>query len=100
MKNIKAFSISAMASIGLVALLTIIGEKFAPLKDALTAISGHHSLSKSIIAVVLFVVLGIIIGYTTKSDNENSGKFMWGVFWTTLGASVAILVYYRVHTFA
>ena len=100
MKNIKAFSISAMASIWLVALLTIVGEVFAPLKDALKAMSGHHWVSKSIIAMVLFVVLGIILGYTTESDNENSGKFIWGVFLSTLGSSVVILVYYIIHTFA
>jgi hypothetical protein len=100
MKNVKAFSISAMASFVLVALLTIIGEEFTPLKDALAAMTFHHWVSKSVIAMVLFVVLGIILGYTTKSDNQNSGKYMWAVFWTTLGSSVAILIYYIIHTFA
>ena len=100
MKNIKAFSISAMSSFVLVVLLTIIGEEFSPLKDALKAMTYHHWVSKSIIAFVLFIVLGLILGYTTKSDNENSGKYMWGVFWTAIGSSVAILIYYIVHTFA
>lgn len=100
MKNIKALSISAMSSIGLIVLLTIIGEEFAPLKDALTAMTYHHWVSKSVIAFVLFIILGLILGYTTKGDNANSAKYMWGVFWTTIGASVAILIYYIIHTFA
>ena len=100
MKNVKAFSISAMVSFILVALLTIIGEEVLPLKDGLAAMTGHHWVSKSIIAMVVFVVLGVILGYTTKIDNKNSGRYIWGVFWTTLGSSVAILIYYVIHTFA
>ncbi len=100
MKNIKALSISAMVSFGVVTLFTIIGELAAPFKDLLKAMSGHHWISKSIIGMVLFIVLTIILSYTTKSDNENSGKYMWGVFWTTLGGSLIMLVYFIIHALA
>ena len=100
MKNIKALSISAIAYIGVVTLLAIIGELAAPLKDLLKAMSGHHWVSKSIIGMVLFIILALILGYTTKSDNENSGKYIWGVFWTTLGGSVVMLGYFIIHAFA
>lgn len=100
MKNIKAISISGMAVVVVITLLTIIGEIAHPLKDVLAAMTGHHWVSKSIIGMVLFLVLTIILGYTTKADNKNSAKYLWGLFWVTLGGSLAMFVYFVIHAMA
>lgn len=100
MKNIKAISISGMAAVVLITLLTIIGEIAHPLKDALAAMTGHHWVSKSIIGMVLFLVLAVILGYTTKTDNKNSAKYIWGVFWVTLVGSLAMFVYFLINALA
>ena len=100
MKNIKAISISGMATTVVITLLTIIGEIAHPLKDVLAAMTGNHWVSKSIIGMVLFLVLMLILGYTTKADNKNSAKYIWGVFWVTLAASFAMFVYFIIHALA
>ena len=100
MKNVKALSISSIASIAFITIITILGELIEPLKNGLAAITGHHWVTKSIFAMLLFIILALILGYTTKSDNKNSGKYIWGVFWTTLGGSFVLLIYFVIHTFA
>jgi len=100
MKNIKVFSISAMASIVAITVFTIIGELAAPFKDALKAMTGHHWISKSILAVVIFLVLGLILKYTAKANNEASGKYIWGVFWTAIIGSIVLLLYFIIHAIA
>ena len=100
MKNIKAFSISAITSIVVVTVFTIIGELVTPFKDALKAMTGHHWISKSILAVIIFVVLGLILNYTVKANNEASGKYMWGVFWTAIIGSIVLLAYFIIHAVA
>ena len=97
MKNIKALSISSIVSIGLVTLLTIIGEFSAPFKNGLAALPGHHWVTKSIIGMVVFVILSIILGYTIKPDNENSAKYIWSTFGVALGSSVVLFLFFTIH---
>ncbi|MBU4292906.1 MAG: hypothetical protein KJ770_02495 [Actinobacteria bacterium] len=100
MKNVKALSISSIVSIAFITIITIVAEMVKPLKDGLAAMTGHHWVTKSIIGMLLFIILAIILGYTTKADNKNSAKFIWGTFWTTIGGSLALLIYFVIHTFA
>jgi len=97
MKNIRALSISSIVSIGVVTLITVIGELAEPFKNGLKALTGHHWVTKSIIGMLLFVILAVILGYTTRHDNKNSAKFIWGVFFTTLVCSLVLLVFFTVH---
>jgi len=100
MKNIKAFSISAITSVAVVTVFTIIGELVTPFKDVLKAMTGHHWITKSVLAVIIFVGLGLILNYTTKANNEASGKYIWGVFWTAIIGSIVLLAYFIIHAIA
>jgi len=100
MKRIKAFSISAITSIIVVTLFTLIGELAHPFKDVLKAITGHHWITKSVLSVIIFVVPGLILSYTIKSDRDDSGKYIWGVVGTALIGSIVLLVYFIIHALA
>lgn len=65
---IEAFSISAMASVALVTWLTVYGELYSPLKNWLKATFYHHWLGKGILAVLVFVLLGVLLSRITKGD--------------------------------
>jgi len=97
MKNVKALSISAIVSIGIVTIFTIIGEFSASFLNGLKAMTGHHWVTKSIIGMVVFVILSIILGFTIKPDNENSAKYMWSTFGVALGSAVVLFLFFTIH---
>jgi amino acid transporter len=97
MKSIKAFSISSIVSIGIVTLITFIGEFSAPFKNGLAALTGHHWVTKSIIGMIVFVILSIILNFTLKPDNENSAKYIWSTFGVALGSSVVLFLFFTIH---
>jgi len=97
MKNIKALSISSIVSIGIVTLITLIGEFSEAFKNGIAALTGHHWVTKSIIGMVVFVILSIILGYTIKPDNENSAKYIWSTFGVALGSSVVLFLFFTIH---
>jgi hypothetical protein len=97
MKNIKALSISSIISIGIVTLITLIGEFSAPFKNGLAALTSHHWVTKSIIGMIVFVILSIILGYMIKPDNENSAKYIWSTFGVALGSAVVLFLFFTIH---
>lgn len=97
MKNVKTLSISTIVSIGIVTLITIIGEFSEAFKNGLKAMTGHHWVTKSIIGIVVFVILSIILGFAIKTDNENSGKYIWSTFGVALGSAVILFLFFTIH---
>ncbi|MCL4376976.1 MAG: hypothetical protein M1409_01140 [Actinobacteria bacterium] len=100
MKNVKALSISAIVSIGIVTIITLIGEFSAPFLNGLKTMTGHHWVTKSIIGMVVFIIFSIILGYTIKPDNENSAKYIWSTFGVALGSAVVLFLFFIIHALA
>lgn len=97
MKNTKALSISAIVSIGIVTIITIMGELLEPFKKGLAALTGHHWVTKSITGVVVFIILSIILSFAIKPDNENSAKYIWSTFGVALGSAIVLFIFFTIH---
>lgn len=79
----------------LVALLTIIGEEWAPLKNWLKATFSHHWLGKSYLSCALFIVTTIVTYPFTK--NTGVSRAVWLAFYGALAATIALCGYFLLH---
>lgn len=86
---------SAAASL-VVALLTIGGEKWPPLKQLLKAIFTHHWLGKSALALLVFTVL---FGFLSKrpASARSASRALWVATAAALVAGAAIVVFFVAH---
>ncbi len=79
--RVGAVLISAIISISVVGILIIVHEESSALKDFLIALTGHHWLTKSIIAAVLFPLL-LIVFYFILGSEANKKRFKSDNLWT------------------
>jgi hypothetical protein len=97
MKNklISATLKSATAYIILMTIVIIVADLFAPLKDFLKSVTGHHWTAKGLLGFIFFVVLATVLNFTTQ-DDDVSKNISWTIGATVLG-TVAISVFYMLH---
>lgn len=84
----------AAASVAVfIAVVTIFGEFYPPLKNWLKAVFSHHWIGKGVLSAALFVVLSVVFLLKTRSDNSllRSAKT---AFWFSIASSLAILIFY------
>ena len=98
MKNINAFSISSMTSIGIITLFIIIEELSVSFTNILKSMTGHPWITQSIIGIASFGILSVILCYTVKPDNENSAKYIWSTFFTVLASTIVLILFFTFHT--
>ncbi|MCL5070716.1 MAG: hypothetical protein M1308_07455 [Actinobacteria bacterium] len=94
MKNIKAFSISLIVTIGIITLVIIIEELSVSFENILKSITGHPWITQSMIGIVSFAILSVIFCLTIKPDNENSAKYIWGTFFTALASTITLILFF------
>jgi len=99
MKNIKAASTSTIVVIIVTVIITILGELSKTFKDFLTSVSGHHWVTKSLVAIVLFLVLSFIFSKSFK-DEVDVWKEVKLVSLITILGIILILGFYAWHFFA
>ena len=97
MKNIKAFSISLITSIGIITLFTIIEELSVSFKNILKSLTGHPWITQSIIGIASFAILSVILCLTVKSDNENLAKYIWSTFFSALASTIVLILFFTFH---
>jgi hypothetical protein len=77
-------------------LLIIAKESYAPLKNWMKSLSGHHWITHGIIVIVLFIILGYIFSKTDmdkKIDaNNTSGLVIVG---TVLGGLIIVGFFFK-----
>ena len=93
MKNYKAASVSGIISIVVTVVITIFSEVSSGFKSLLTKISGHHWLTKGIIALVLFFILYFAFG-KMKTKDSDIFKYTKAVFWITIVCSLIIIGFF------
>ncbi len=64
--------------------MTIIGELVKPVKDVLAAATGHHWITKSVLAVIVFLLIAVTGRKKTLSDK---GAYVLG-----MKVAVAVIV--------
>ena len=98
MKNYKAGAISAIITEAVIVILTIVSELYGKFKGILTAMTGHHWISKGLISLILFFVLYFAFRKLKTKENDI-WKYTKSVFWITLLSSLIIFLFFVVEFF-
>ncbi len=96
--KIRALTHSTIATMALIAFMTIYSELSKPFKDFLAAVSGHHWVTKGIFAVLFFVVLSFILN-KTEEDTELKNE-MFGLIVATAVFGLLIFLFFLQHFFS
>lgn len=97
-KDVKAAAEATMAVAVMVAVVTIGGELWAPLKDTLKMIFTHHWLGKGALAVVLFTLV-YYARRRSPASNEAAVASLYHASIVCLLSSVAMLIFFVTHFF-
>lgn len=92
-KYLKGFTTSAIVAVVLITVLTIAGELYKPLKDALKDAFMHHWIGKGVVSFVGFIVLGFILQamHTALPSKEKLAKCLTSI---TAFCAVAIIAFF------
>jgi len=95
LKSIYASAYSAAITIAAIVAMTIGAELSASFKNLLTALTGHHWISKSLISILVFILFFGVIQYSRKSVNESRTRKALSVLVIfTIVGFLAILGFY------
>jgi hypothetical protein len=81
------------------ALLIVAKEKYAPLKDWMKSLSGHHWITHAIFVIALFIVLGYILSKADLEKKIDADKTSGMVIGGTLLGGLIIVGFFFKHLF-
>jgi len=92
----RAAAFGSIAASLVVLILTIGGEEWSPLKDALKNTFTHHWLGKSALALLAFLAFFAIFA-RLSSDQRRATWALWGAFATAIFSSAAMVLFFILH---
>ena len=97
-ERIAAFFLSAIITIALIGSMIIIHEESSEFKDFLVSLTGHHWLTKSVIAAILFPILSFVFYFAFGSERIRE-RLKTGDVWLWSITTVAVTVVFMLGTF-
>ncbi len=96
--NIRALSRATIGTTILTVVLTIWTEFSKKFKDLLTSVTGHHWVTKSVFAVILFILL--TAAFSKSTEETSIKKEIQYVLWAVILGSLIIFLFYIWHFFS
>jgi len=93
------FGVSFLVASIFNALLIITKETFAPVKNWMKSLSGHHWTTHGIFVIVLFIVLGYILSKTDLEKKIDADKTSGMVIAGTVLGGLIIVGFFFKHLF-
>jgi hypothetical protein len=93
--SIRSLAYACHAVFWCVAILTIAAERAPAVKNFLAGLSGHHWISKSIVALTLFFAVAFV--FAGRDDPQDARGLVKGVVASALAAALLIVVFYVAH---
>ena len=93
----RAAALGSIAASIVVAVLTIGGEEWAPLKNALKSAFTHHWLGKSVISVAVFGVVFLLTAWK-PSDIQKTARALWYAVGVSALSAAAMTLFFVLHT--
>lgn len=98
-QRINAFILSAMLSVATIAVLTVVGELYKPLKSWLADTFTHHWIGKGVISFVGFFVVGFLLSHFVTDRRAATATLLMWLFWISTLSALAIFGFYYYETF-
>ena len=92
MKRIRSMSFATIATVVVTTIVTIAAELSEGFKNALKAVTGHHWITKSVLAFVLFFAVYLFV--KKSDDGVDALAESWKVIWITLLASLILFGFF------
>lgn len=92
----RAAALGSIAASIAVAVLTIGGEEWAPLKDALKNTFTHHWLGKSVISAAVFGVVFLLSAWKV-ADTQKTARALWYAVGTAVLSATAMTFFFTLH---
>jgi len=96
LRDVKAAAEATAAVAILVAVLTIVGDMWSPLKDTLKAVFTHHWLGKGALSIALFALI-YFVRKKAPARNGSTAYAILGAVIASLAASAAMLIFFILH---
>ena len=96
---VNAFLMSAVVAIVVVVALTIVGELYAPLKDWLKTVFGHHWVGKGVLSFAGFYLLALLLIPLSSRGSRGITTLLSVLLWVALLGALAIIGFYYYETF-
>lgn len=96
---ILAFAMSASLAIVTIAVLTIVGELYKPLKDWLATTFTHHWIGKGVISFVGFYIVGYVLSFLVSAARDKEATILFWLFWVSVLSTLAIFGFYYYEAF-
>ena len=100
MKNFLAHIHAAIVVIWFTVIITIIGEFIASFKDALKGLTGHHWATKSILAIILYIMFVSLVPHEKKPKEKEIIKGVNTLIYNVVIASLLFLIFFIWHFLA
>jgi heme/copper-type cytochrome/quinol oxidase subunit 4 len=84
-ERIAAFYLAAIITVVVIGSMIIIHEESTEFKDFLINLTGHHWVTKSVFAIVIFLALSIVFYFMFRSEKlrkalRTDNVWLWSVF--------------------
>jgi hypothetical protein len=91
-ERIAAFYLAAIITIVVTGSMIIIHEESTEFKDFLINLTGHHWITKSIFAIVIFLILSIVFYFIFRSEKLRKALRTDNVWlWSVLTVVVSVI---------
>lgn len=97
MKNTRALINSVITVIWFVVIITITSELYKPLKTALAAMTGHHWVTKSVLAVVLLKLTYLLLKRRTTASDKSDTSGIYAVIGSAVAGGLIIFIFFIWH---
>ena len=86
-------AIGAGYSAWLLAIMVVLVQLYAPFKDMLKAVFGHHWVAKGIIITAVFIIAGFVYRNKTAIGKWNDDEFGWKSTLWSIGIIFAFFIF-------
>lgn len=95
-KLVNSILLGAIITIIFVVAITISAELIPALKDWLKNTFSHHWVGKSILSLAFFAISSFMVSICPciRADVEKTKKLSLCLFWTSIGATAIIFVFF------
>lgn len=97
MKNTVSLARAAMIAMTSITAITVAAEYLAPFKEALGKITGHHWVTKSVLAVLIFAVGYALLSALTKPGTSSPARATNQVTLVALLNSAVLFGFFILH---
>ena len=95
-RHAKGFGLSFLLASAFSALLVLLKESVAPIKDAMKAALGHHWVTHGVLVLLLFAVIGVVLS-KGKLQRTSASTLLAAVIGGTVISGLILLVFFLGH---